>query len=162
MSMPLAKSHDRQTSEIPTAYMATMGEHRPRRPKPVFWVASSKKDLRGFPHRVRRTFGRALFDAQAGGKHPDARPLKRFKGAGVLEVVEDDEGNTYRAIYTVRVAGVVCVLHVFQKKSKTGVKTPPEDIENVKTRLKEAEKNCGQWVERKRKERNRCQWTRSR
>src|SRR5436190_17605627 len=104
----------------------------PGRPKPVFWVASSRKDLRRFPKGVRQTFGQALFDAQTGGKHPDAKPLKGFHGAGVLEVVADDDGNTYRAVYTVKFAGVVYVLHAFQKKSKSRVRTPAEEIAKVK------------------------------
>jgi phage-related protein len=95
--------------------MATNDETEPSDPKPVFWIASSRKDLKKFPKGVRQTFGQALFDAQTGGKHPDAKPLKGFHGAGVLEVVEDDDGNTYRAVYTVKLAGVVYVLHVFQK-----------------------------------------------
>src|SRR5690348_6384616 len=95
-----------------------------RRPKPVFWVASSRKDLRKFPKPVRQTVGQALFDAQTGGKHPDAKPLRGFRGAGVLEVVEDHDGSTYRVVYTVRFAGAVYVLHAFQKKSKRGVTTP--------------------------------------
>jgi phage-related protein len=162
MSLLLAKSRDRQTSDIQTVYPAKTKAIEPRGPKPVFWVASSKEDLREFPRRVRRTFGRALFEAQTGGKHPDALPLKRFKGAGVLEVVEDDEGNTYRAIYTVKVAGVVCVLHVFQKKSKSGIKTPAEEIENVRTRLREAEKDYGRWVEHRNKDQQHRPWTCSR
>src|SRR5438045_4332798 len=119
--------------------MATNDDTDHRGPKPVFWIASSRKDLKKFPKSVRQTFGQALFDAQTGGKHPDAKPLKGFKGAGVLEVVENDDGNTYRAVYTIKFAGVVYVLHVFQKKSKHGVKTPAGDIEKIKTRLKEAE-----------------------
>ena len=86
--------------------------------KPVEWVGSSRRDLKRFPKAVRTVFGQALFDAQRGQKHPDAKPLKGFGGAGVLEVVEDDDGNTYRAVYTVRFAGIVYVLHAFQKKSK--------------------------------------------
>src|SRR5258708_32897319 len=109
--------------------MATPDE--PDIPKPVFWVASSKKDVRAFPKGVRQTVGQALFDAQTGGKHPDAKPLKGFHGAGVLEVVEDDNGNTYRAVYTVKFAGVLYVLHAFQKKSKSGSKTPAEEIEKA-------------------------------
>ena len=120
-------------------------------PKPVFWVASSKKDLKMFPRGVRRTAGQALFDAQTGGKHPDAKLLKGFKGAGVLEVVEDDDGKTYRAVYTVKFAGVVYVLHAFQKKSKSGSKTPPEEIEKVKSRLREAEKDYDEWTEQQKR-----------
>src|SRR6478736_1980418 len=111
--------------------MATGRENEADAPKPAFWVASSRRDLRKFPKAVRQTFGQALFDAQTGGKHPAAKPLKGFKGAGVLEVVEDDDGNTYRAVYTVRFAGVVYVLHAFQKKSKSGVRTPAAEIEKV-------------------------------
>lgn len=114
--------------------------------KPVFWVASSNRDLKKFPKLVRQTFGQALFDAQLGGKHPDAKPLKGFKGAGVLEVVEDDDGSTYRAVYTVKFAGAVYVLHAFQKKSKTGAKTPPQEIQKVKARLKEAAEHHAQWT----------------
>lgn len=121
--------------------MAKNDHPDPLVPKPVYWIASSKKDLRKFPRGVRHTFGQALFDAQTGGRHPNAKPLKGFKGAGVLEVVEDDDGSTSRAVYTVKFAGVVYVLHSFQKKSKSGSKTPPEEIEKVKSRLKEAEKD---------------------
>jgi phage-related protein len=127
--------------------MRQTDEAEPSRPKPVFWVASSKKDLRRFPKSVRQTIGQALFDAQTGGKHPDAWPPKGFSGAGVLEVVDDDDGNTYRAVYTVRFAGVVYVLHAFQKKSKTGIRTPAEEIRKVKTRLKDAEKDYAKWLD---------------
>ena len=117
----------------------------------MFWIASSRKDLRKFPKAVRFTIGQALFDAQTGGKHPDARPLKGFKGAGVLEIIEDDDGNTYRAVYTIRFAGVVYVLHAFQKKSKSGIKTPPEEIEKVKLRLKEAERDHAKWSQQQKR-----------
>jgi len=124
--------------------MATAGDDQ-RPPKPVFWLASSLKDLREFPKAVRQTFGQALFDAQTGGKHPDAKPLRGFHGAGVLEVVEDDVGSTYRAVYTVKFAGAVYVLHAFQKKSKRGAQTPAADINKVKARLNEAEKHHAEW-----------------
>jgi phage-related protein len=127
--------------------MATKDDKQ-RRPKPVFWIASSRKDLKKFPKGARQTVGQALFDAQKGEKHPDAKPLKGFHGAGVLEVVDDDDGNAYRAVYTVKFAGIVYVLHAFQKKSKSGSKTPPEEIEKVKTRLKEAEKHYAEWAEK--------------
>src|SRR5688572_4497338 len=127
--------------------MATNDETEPRSPKPLFWIASSRKDLRKFPKGVRQTFGQALFDAQTGIKHPDAKPLKGFHGAGVLEVVEDDDGSTYRAVYTVKFAGVVYMLHAFQKKSKSGVRTPIAEIEKVKTRLKQAEKHHAEWTQ---------------
>ena len=125
--------------------MANFDDTEAVRPKPIRWVASSRRDLKKFPKAVRQTFGQALFDAQTGGKHPDAKPLKGFGGGGVLEVVEDHDGNTYRAVYTVKFAGVVYVLHAFQKKSKSGVRTPAEEIEKVKRRLKEAEQDYAEW-----------------
>ncbi|MGL6073442.1 MAG: type II toxin-antitoxin system RelE/ParE family toxin [Fimbriiglobus sp.] len=107
--------------------------------KPVRFVGSSRKDIRKLPEGVKSVFGKALYDAQTGKKHPGAKPLKGFGGAGVLEVVEDDEGGTYRAVYTVKFAEVVYVLHVFQKKSNTGIKTPTYEIDTIKTRFKAAE-----------------------
>lgn len=128
--------------------MAKPDETESTSPKPVVWVASSRKDLKKFPKTVRQSIGQALFAAQTGGKHPDTKPLKGFGGAGVLEVVEDDDGNTYWAVYTVKFAGVVYVLHAFQKKSKRGIKTPPEEIAKVKARLKEAEKHYAEWTKK--------------
>ena len=96
--------------------------------------------MRKLPKPVRLTFGQAIFDAQRGKKHPKAKILKGFGGAGVLEVVEDASGGTYRAVYTVKFAGMVYVLHVFQKKSKSGVKTPTPDLDRIRQRLKQAEK----------------------
>ena len=107
--------------------------------KPVEWISSSLKDLRAFPDDVRDVMGFALYLAQIGDKHDAAKPLKGFGGAGVLEVVEDHDGDTFRAVYTVRFATAVYVLHAFQKKSKTGIKTPQADIELVRKRLKVAE-----------------------
>jgi phage-related protein len=109
--------------------------------KPAYWVASSKADLRAFPRAVQREIGRALRVAQLGGKHESTKPLKGFKGAGVLEVVEDHDGNTYRAVYTVRLADSVYVLHMFQKKSKKGIATPKHVIDLVKARLRIAEQH---------------------
>ncbi len=106
--------------------------------KPLFWVASSWEDLNGFPNEVRRTMGYALYLAQLGKKHPDAKPLKGFGGAGVLEVVEAYEGGAFRAVYAVRLAGAVYVLHAFQKKSRRGIETSAADIGKVRSRLKEA------------------------
>jgi phage-related protein len=83
--------------------------------------------------------GFALRTAQKGGKHSDAKPLKGFKGAGVLEIVSDFDGNTFRAVYTVRIKGVIYVLHAFQKKSRKGISTPKTEIDKIKRRLKEAE-----------------------
>ena len=107
--------------------------------KPLEWIGSSYKDLIALPDDVRRHFGFALSLAQAGDKHDDAKVLKGFGGAGVLEVVEDDAGGTYRAVYTVKFAEAVFVLHCFQKKSKRGIATPKEDMDIVHARLKVAE-----------------------
>ncbi|MGR7997187.1 type II toxin-antitoxin system RelE/ParE family toxin [Xanthobacter sp. ZOL 2024] len=111
--------------------------------KAVEWIGSSLADLRTFPEDVRRGFGQALFEAQQGGKHPAAKPLKGFNGAGVLEIVENHEGDTYRAVYTVKLAGVVYVLHAFQKKSKRGIATPQHEIDLIRQRLRMAEELHG-------------------
>src|SRR6266581_9178279 len=108
-------------------------------PKPVRWIGSAKEDLSAFPEDVKRRVGRALWDAQVGLKAPYAKPLKGFGGAGVLEIVDDFDGDTYRAVYTVRFSAVVYVLHAFQKKSRKGASTPSQEIEKVKARLKLAE-----------------------
>ncbi len=105
------------------------------------WVGNSLKDLKEFSEDVQQMMGYALYLAQCGEKHPLAKPLKGFKGAGVLEVIEDFNGDTYRAVYTVKLAGVVYVLHVFQKKSKQGIATPKQDIELIETRLKRAKEH---------------------
>ena len=112
--------------------------------KPVVWVGSSRKDLRAFPEPVQDHMGYALYVAQRGGKHRDAKTLSGFGGAGVVEVAKDFRGDTFRAVYTVRYAGAVYVLHAFQKKSKTGRETPRRDIELVKQRLREAEQIAGE------------------
>ena len=91
------------------------------------------------PDKPRRTFGHALRLAQAGSKHERAKPLQGFGGAGVLEVVENDEGGTYRAVYTVRFAEAVVALHCFQKKSTRGIATPKADMDLIRSRLKDAE-----------------------
>jgi phage-related protein len=104
--------------------------------KPVIWIGSSLLDLKEFPLEVQSDLGYALYFAQTNLKHPKAKPLKGFKGASVLEIVEDYDGDTYRAVYTVKLAGVVYVLHVFQKKSKHGIATPKQDIALIEKRLK--------------------------
>lgn len=107
--------------------------------RPVEWVGSSYKDFRAFPDEVQDHVGYALHLAQTGHKHDDAKPLKGFGGAGVLEVVSDHAGDTFRAVYTVKFALAVYVLHAFQKKSKTGIKTSTADMELIERRLKAAE-----------------------
>ena len=106
---------------------------------PVAWVASSKKDFGKFPDDVQQVMGFALYLAQTGGKHDNTKPLRGFGGAGVLEVVEDHRGDTFRCVYTVRLADTVYVLHAFQKKSKSGIATPQTDIDKIKKRLKAAQ-----------------------
>jgi phage-related protein len=117
--------------------------------KPIAWIGSSKGDLRTFPEEVKDSIGFALYVAQQGGKHIDAKSLRGFGGAGVLEIIEDHHGDTYRAIYTVRLAGRVYVLHAFQKKSKTGIQTPNAEINLIKSRLKRAEQEHIAWLERR-------------
>jgi phage-related protein len=123
--------------------MARTGEDPP--PKPVRWVGSSRNDLRGFPEAVRNRVGGAVWEAQLGRKPPYAKPLKGFGGAGVLEVVDDFDGDTYRAVYTVRFAGAVYVLHAFQKKSRRGIATPRQEIRLIEERLQRAREDYEQW-----------------
>jgi len=99
-------------------------------------VASAKKDLLEMPDQVVDLVGYALYLAQCGFKHPQAKPLKGFGSAGVLEVVEDDDGNAYRAVYTIRFSNRVYVLHCFQKKSRKGIETPKQDMDLIEARLK--------------------------
>ena len=110
------------------------------REKLLHWVASAKKDYQAFPLEVQADMGYALGLAQLGAKHPRTKHW-RGEGAGVLEVVEDHRGDTYRAVYTVRFAGVVYVLHAFQKKSATGVKTAQDDVKLIGERLRRAQQD---------------------
>ncbi len=107
--------------------------------KPVLWVGSSRDDLKQFPSEVQDVMGFALYLAQLGEKHPDAKPLKGFGGAGVLEIIDDFQGDTYRAVYTVRLSGRVYVLHAFQKKARRSIKTSQHDIELIRERYRKAE-----------------------
>ena len=107
--------------------------------KPLDWVGSAKRDFLAFPEPVKDEMGNALGVAQFGGKHPSAKPWKG-PGPGVLEVVENYDGDTYRAVYTVRLAGCIYVLHAFQKKSKRGIATPQGDVELIRRRLADAER----------------------
>ena len=109
--------------------------------KPLLWVGSSKKDLQEMPSEVVDVFGYALYLAQNGAKHQQAKPLKGFGSAGVLEVVENYDGNTYRAVYAVKFSNGVYVLHCFQKKSRKGIETPKADKDMVEARLKLAQKH---------------------
>jgi phage-related protein len=107
--------------------------------KPVIWIGSARADLACFPDDVKDGMGYALYVAQRGGKHADSKPLRGFSGAGILEIAEDHAGDTYRAVYTVRLAGRIYALHAFQKKSKSGIKTPKPEKNLIKSRLKRAE-----------------------
>ena len=113
--------------------------------KPLQWIGRSLEDLRDFPRDVQHDIGIALTVAQFGGKHPSAKPLRGFGGAQVLEVVEDFDGDTYRAVYTVRFADVLYVLHCFQKKSTRGIKTTQRDIDLIKARLRVAQEEYDAW-----------------
>jgi phage-related protein len=113
--------------------------------KPVRWVASSRDDVRDFPDAVRLRVGGALWEAQKGGKAPWAKPLRGYGGSGLVEIIDDHDGDTYRAVYTVRFEGVVYVLHAFQKKSKSGIATPRKDLALIDLRLRRAEKDYREW-----------------
>ena len=111
----------------------------PSRIKPLVWIGSSLDDLqKNFPDEVKDVLGYALYLAQTGSKHPKAKPLKGFAGAGVLEIVDDHDTNTYRAVYTVKLSDTVYVLHAFQKKSKSGIATPQKELNLIKARLQQA------------------------
>jgi phage-related protein len=105
--------------------------------KPLVWIGDSLETVRSFPPPVKDEIGFALYQAQTGNKHVNAKPLKGL-GPGVLEIVSDYHGDTFRAVYMVRLANKVYVLHAFQKKSKSGIATPKPDIDLIKHRLKRA------------------------
>ena len=114
--------------------------------KELIWIGSSKEDLSAFPDEVKLVMGFALRVAQKGGKHARAKPLKGYKGAGVLEIVDDFDGDTYRAVYTVRFESAVYALDAFQKKSKKGIATSKADLDRIKARLKRAEELHAEWL----------------
>ena len=114
--------------------------------KDVIWIGSCRADLTAFPAPARRGLGYALNVAQLGGKHPDAVPLKGFGGAGVLEAIEDYDGNTFRLVYTVRLGDRIYALHAFQKKSTRGIKTPQHELEVVRQRLRKAQEMNRRWL----------------
>ena len=113
--------------------------------KLVEWIGSSLNDLKEFPDEVQEVVGYALYIAQCGDNRPSAKPLKGFKGSGVVEVVDDFDGDTYRAVYTIKFADVVYVLHSFQKKSKQGITTPKQDIDLIEARLKRAKEHYSEY-----------------
>lgn len=105
--------------------------------KDLIFVADSHRVLAGFPEPVQRHVGFALYQAQMGARHIDAKPLKNIAG-GLMEVISDHRGDTFRTVYTVKLEKAVYVLHAFQKKSKHGIATPQSELELVKQRLKRA------------------------
>ena len=109
--------------------------------KPLNFIGSSREDLKEFPDEVKQDIGYALFEAQKGQKSEATKPLKGFSGAGVLEIIERFDGDTYRAVYTVKFREVIYVLRCFQKKSKSGIKTPQQEIELIQRRLRAAEED---------------------
>lgn len=140
-SLPPGRPSDGECAfhRSPLLYLFKYNMHMAAREKPLIWIGSSKKDLMALPLKVRKFFGHALDFAQRGDRHDAAKALAGFGGAGVLEVVEDDAGGTYRAVYTVKFEEAVFVLHCFQKKSKSGIATPKEDVAIIRVRLKVAE-----------------------
>jgi phage-related protein len=109
--------------------------------KPIRWIEASLRDLRSFPRDVGLDIGHALFAAQEGKTDPAAKPLKGFGGANVLEIIASHHGNAWRAVYTVRFRDAIYVLHVFQKKSTKGIATAAREIDSIKQRLAEAERD---------------------
>jgi len=108
--------------------------------RPIVWVGSSRRDLRAFPQAVRRDIGQSLYAAQQGETDPSAKPLRGFGGGSVVEIVAVHRGDTWRAVYTVRFAEAIYVLHAFQKKSRKGIATPAKDMNLIHQRLAEAER----------------------
>lgn len=120
----------------------------PKPHKPLVWVASTKKELMALPVDIRSFFGHALDLAQRGDRHDSAKVLHGFGCAGVLEIIDDGVGGTYRTVYTVKFEEAVFVLHCFQKKSKSGIATPQQEMDLVRARLQSAQ----QWIEELRHE----------
>ena len=127
---------------------ATDSEETAPEPKPLEFVGSSRKDMKAMPQQIQSKFGQALWKAQLGKTHIHAKALKGFHGTGVVEIIEDHDGNTYRAIYTVRFAGLVIVLDIFQKKSKSGIATPREYVDRLKGRIQLAEEVHAEWLDK--------------
>ena len=107
--------------------------------KEIVWVGSSRRDLKTFPDPVKLEIGYALFKAQKGDKHHSAKPFKGKGLKGVFEIVNDYQKDAYRALYAVKIDDKIYVLHSFQKKSKTGIKTPKQDVDTIVSRYKDAQ-----------------------
>lgn len=102
-------------------------------------MGSSRKDLSAFPDQVKQDVGHALFVAQEGGRAPKVKTLQGFGGSGVVEIVDDHDGDTFRCVYTTRINDVIVVLHAFQKKSRRGSETARHDVELIRMRMKTAQ-----------------------
>jgi len=107
----------------------------------IIWIGSSRADAHEFPEKVRKEIGTALTAAQFGRHHPSVKVLGGFKGASVREVVVDDPAGTFRVVFTVKYREAIYGLHSFQKKSKSGIKTPKEDVQRINARLAAAEED---------------------
>jgi len=123
----------------------------PSNMKPVSWIGRTKQDLSALHQDVRDAVSQALFEAQKGGKHAKAKALSGYGDAGVLEIVTDHEGDTFRTVYTVRWPDCVYVVHMFQKKSKSGIKTPKADLDLIDERMKRITKARAEAAKAKRK-----------
>lgn len=114
--------------------------------KPLDWIGTSKKDLLELPEQIRRMIGYSLNLAQSEREDSDSKPLKGFGNANIREIIKNDAGGTYRAVYTVEFKEIIYVLHVFKKKSKTGIKTPKQEIDLIESRLKTAQHLYKEWM----------------
>lgn len=119
--------------------------------KPIIWIASTKSDLISLPDDIQDSIGYALHQAQKREKSDKAKSFKGFGNAAVLEIVENNAGGTYRAVYTIKFKEAIAVLHVFQKKSKHGIATPKQDVELIKSRFKLAEQEYAAWLLKRRR-----------
>lgn len=117
--------------------------------KPLLWVGSSLKDLREMPHEVKSDIGHSLREIQKGKDPGNIKPLIHLGVSGIWEIVTNDVGGTFRAVYTIKFADAIVVLHVFQKKSKKGISTPKQDINLILERLNTAKILYWEWKENK-------------
>ena len=113
--------------------------------KPILWIGSSQKDLREMPTNVKKEFGHSLREIQKGRNPGNIKPLKHLGESGISEIVVDEREGTFRTVYTVEFKDVIAVLHVFKKKSKSGIATPKSEIELILKRLKTARVDYQEW-----------------
>jgi phage-related protein len=120
-------------------------------PRPLLWVGSSHGDMEDMPRDVRSDFGHGLYEAQLGRQPAIAKIFKHLGESGVWELVTDDRAGTFRAVYTVKFSDAIVVLHVFQKKSKSGISTPKAEVDLIRQRLKAAVDVYKGWKEGKKR-----------